>query len=737
MESMSKQPSVYMSVKALVEDMRLRDAIKLLEGRLNASDWKARDRLERAEGIYSLLVDYFALGADDSSRQSQLDSLCGELLDIAMSVSRGDGMSARPSSDYAVAGVSASSTAGINELWRKWRGLASKSQLVESCGGYDADLRRALERAERDIFNGIWVRYPMAKRDVDDIMDIMADADGSAGVKMMIVSAVMLGELEYHDSARLELLYDIYAAGMGADIAARSFAGLILSLSRWGDRIILPRRLRDKLMLSGDTDVTRRRFRETVAALLRTRDTDRINDKMKREVLPELMKLQPAIIKRLKDVTSDFDPSNLDENPEWEEMMRKSGLEDKLRELSEMQTEGADVMMMAFSNLKSFAFFREVQNWFRPFDIRNTAVNDAAGNIPAVFGSVLDSEGIMCDSDKYSFALAYNQMPQAQRDVVANGLNEQLGQLAEELKAGIPRSSQADFGTRVTRALRDLYRFYRLYQRKADFSDPFEMEFSPWSWPVVGEWLDDDLRRLMAEFYFKRNRWSDALPLLRDVDRLCAGLDSQVLEKRGYAAQSLGLLSEALECYLKAQLTNPESRWLQKRIAQVYRLTGDFESAARIYKDLCVKEPDNLALAMHYGNTLFELGEMDTAAAVYYKVDFMKPGKLNARRALAWCELVRGNTEKSINVYESIEVERRVANDFMNLGHAYMVADRRADAARSYLEFASRVTKESVAGGGCLSWRAAMAEDAVTLESLGVPRQSVALMSEYVAGKLG
>lgn len=53
------------------------------------------------------------------------------------------------------------------------------------------------------------------------------------------------------------------------------------------------------------------------------------------------------------DETEDSD----DLNPEWENWIDKSGITDKLREMGELQMEGADVYMSTFSQLKQFPFF--------------------------------------------------------------------------------------------------------------------------------------------------------------------------------------------------------------------------------------------------------------------------------------------------------------------------------------------------------------------------------------------
>lgn len=43
-------------------------------------------------------------------------------------------------------------------------------------------------------------------------------------------------------------------------------------------------------------------------------------------------------------------------------------VEEYLHELGALQSEGADTYMSAFSQLKSYPFFRQAAHWFYPFD---------------------------------------------------------------------------------------------------------------------------------------------------------------------------------------------------------------------------------------------------------------------------------------------------------------------------------------------------------------------------------
>lgn len=55
-----------------------------------------------------------------------------------------------------------------------------------------------------------------------------------------------------------------------------------------------------------------------------------------------------------------------DRNPDWEQAFEQSGLGDKIREMNDLQLEGADVYMSTFAQLKGYPFFREPHNWFYP-----------------------------------------------------------------------------------------------------------------------------------------------------------------------------------------------------------------------------------------------------------------------------------------------------------------------------------------------------------------------------------
>lgn len=98
---------------------------------------------------------------------------------------------------------------------------------------------------------------------------------------------------------------------------------------------------------------------------------------MREEIIPEMIK-NVSKIKGMKLGLEETADEN-DRNPDWEQAFEKSGLGDKIREMNELQMEGADIYMSTFAQLKSGPFFGQLHNWFYPFDQLHSSVANLFG----------------------------------------------------------------------------------------------------------------------------------------------------------------------------------------------------------------------------------------------------------------------------------------------------------------------------------------------------------------------
>lgn len=81
--------------------------------------------------------------------------------------------------------------------------------------------------------------------------------------------------------------------------------------------------------------------------------------------------------------------------------------------------------MSTFSGLKSFPFFKEAANWFRPFNTEYTALNNVftQGDKDNNFKKLISLSHFLCNSDKYSFCLSLTQVPETQRGMMTSQFN--------------------------------------------------------------------------------------------------------------------------------------------------------------------------------------------------------------------------------------------------------------------------------------------------------------------------
>lgn len=722
-----KASASHKNVQALLQKNSLHEACKILSSLLSQqSDAKLNDLLKKQEETYKFLIHYFIRGYEDPTRRKMLDEITAALHFINDSILRN--VILVDSSDLY------SSTLRFEKIrkatfysrLKDYKEAHSMSLLTLEAGG-DFDSVRKADDALTALFSYVWTMFGSSSDDYKILVEAVKDNSLPFEFKAQMISALMLGNIAYFDRNGVNSLFDIFEADINQRISARALVAIVIIVSLHKERVKLDPKLNARISLWNDSVIIYRQLREVLLSILRARDTQRISSKMQNEVIPELMKLRPEIIKRLGKISESSDLESLEENPEWDEIINKNGLGDKLKELTDMQMDGGDVMMLAFSNLKSFPFFNSVSNWFLPFTNSNYDVIQALGTTGGVFSEILESEGIMCDSDKYSFIFSLSNMPEEQRKMVNSQMSAQLSQLKEALADRRLKSSLPEFDQETTRYVRDIYRFFKLFKRRQDFIDPFDTPLDFISLPAIGDILSDrEILNLVGEFYFKRGYYKESLPLLLRLDKYNSE-DYLLWEKIGYCYNSLGKLDKALEWYRKAELLNPDSNWLIKKIALCYRMMGNFTAAAEYYMKALEKDPENYNILINLANALLEIGKPKEALSHYYHADYIKPDRANTWRGIAWSELLCGNEEKSLDYYKRItSLTDKTATDFLNMGHVYFLLKRYQDAVEAY--------KNSVMfdGFGIEKLEESIEEDLLVIEKAGGNPDDLKLLIEEV-----
>lgn len=718
---------LYNKINSLLCARRLHESFSLLVPEITSQAEPALlDLLKRQEDTYKYMLHYLVEGFADEGRERMLSEIVATLFFINDSLLRNKTIIDSPDIYSSTLRFERIRKVSLASRLSDYRKAESMAILAKEAGG-QIQIRKDADDKLLALFSYIWTMFGASSDDYKSLSEAVKDPDMPFQFKSQVISALMLGCLRFFDRKAVECLLDIYDSDPGPKLSARILVALVFIMQTHPKRIENDPVLYARLSLWEDSIIIYRQLREVVMSIIRSHDTERISNKMQNEVFPELMKLRPEILNKLKNVSENSDLEMLDTNPEWEELLNKNGLGDKLKELTEMQMEGGDIMMMAFSNLKSFPFFNSVANWFLPFFSEHNEIASPTLESAGMFNDILDMEGVMCDSDKFSFAFSLNSMPQSQRKMVAERMGSQMAQFKEAMADKKLKSSVPEFDNEVTRYVRDIYRFFKLFRKKEDFTDPFEKPFDFSSVPVIRDILSDsEILNLVGEFYFKRGYYGEALPLLSklaDDNRE----DSLLWEKIGYCYNASGNLEEAMKWYKRAELVHPDSKWLLKKIALCSRMLNKFDQAAQYYAKALESDPDNYHLLMSAGHCMLESGNPIGAVADYYHADYVRPGKTSTWRAIAWGELLSGDAKKSLEYYSRIlEKDDSTAMDHLNSGHANYVMGNLKEAAECYKRSARHT------GFGIKGLEKAIAEDMPELEKLGVKPTEFNLLIEKV-----
>lgn len=675
-------------VAGFIDKRRLRDAITEIKGQAKRRlAWEIEDRIKQVEQNYAYMLRYLTEGASDPDRQDVYDTLVAEiyglldsLINYLESVDNSSLYYNRIRYEKKFPTVDK-----LGKLLKEYSILNDKlslfSLVTDATNNEEEKANRSkLEHVQSDIFNFIWTKPYLNSEERGQILETIDNKGLSPSMKQHIISALTLGLMQQYDRSKLDILIRTYLSGATMPVTSAALVGMLFGLWKYRHRP-LTKKITDLLLTAKDKETWSSDLRTAFTEMIRARDTERINKKMRDELMPRMSKLSPDILDKMRKTNiNPIDAASLQENPEWQEMLDKNGITDQLKEMMEIQMEGGDVMMSTFSHLKNFPFFSDISNWFLPFDRNHSAVVESMEELD-IMGDMMENAQMLCDSDKYSFMMMLKSVPKSQKKMMVEQMKSQSDAIYETMNA---MTTKEDRRLTVNSYMQNIYRFYKLFGRKAEFFDPFDSGINLISVSALSDdFRDTEMLRVVAEFYFKLNYMKEALDVYRHLERFEAG-DASRYQKMGYCHERLREYEKAIEYYQKAELLDTSSPWTVRRLATCYRVLGRHKEAKRYYKELSEMLPEDLGAAMLYGQSLLENGEYNDALHEFYKVEYLDEKTNKAWRPLAWTLFLTGDIEAAQRYYKKISLDNPTANDYLNIGHVALATGNMREAVNAY-----------------------------------------------------
>lgn len=722
-------------VLSYITNGRLKEAIEILKEDIDElQDWSLRTRFNQMETSYKYMLEYLREGTPDPTREDIYKKLTGEcvLLNDLISIAR------QTEHSTTVFCQNRRKYKNLEELEKVYDALCNCTEKIELASimngneGCNTETEEEHERLLNTLFQMIWCSTNWRKSDAELIAKIIEDVALSRNDRAIVISATTMSLLKCFEPIKAKVLIKATTSD-DMLLAVRATIGIIIALQENHNKIGYYPELIAAIESMHDDERTKRYAKNAQIQLLLCRETAKIDRKMREEIIPAMLK-NPNINK--DKIGIDIIAENIgdeDKNPEWEKWLKSNNIKKNIEQMSAWQSEGADLYMSTFSQLKKFPFFGEMKNWLRPFSPNIPAIAkalpDGFMNKNSMLKNIFTSS-VFCNSDKFSFCLTFQSIPK-----------EQISMLTEEMfdydndnsNYGIPaRKPSTEEEQNISNMyIQDLYRFFKLSDFRREFHDPFSTSLNLLENEYLAPLVSSPTTVLrIFNHLTNKGYYSEAINVgeIYEINAIKEDRESAALfyQELGYCLQKEKRYKEALNRYDFADIMKGDDVWTLLHIAQCHRMLNNFGDALKYYNAAENITPDSLPLLRQIGECFVSAERYDEAFTRFFKLEYLSPNNINALRAIAWCSFLTNRDKQARSYYQKIMNTSEVTFiDYMNAAHVEWIANDNKRATELY-------GKAKELCGNDEKFLIAFNKDCPTLEQRGLKPHELNLLRDII-----
>lgn len=711
------------------------DLISKLVNELGRAD--LNDELVRLRMSYTFMLKYLEQGVMDPQRNDILSNIRHSL--YTLNDQCYIGLLERTSPEVFYVRRRELGATPLVSIVEQYREALKELSLIQSTTAEQVENRAILSRLqeaealETMLFNKIWSSYPLSPDDAGTLKLCINGDILPVHTRCLLISALFVGLMKFYDETKLLILLEVYSMSDEPQIQLRALTCAMLTMLSHKRSTALSKAMSSRIAAMLDIPEFKNDVWSIQVQLARSRNTENVKNRVKEDLIPNIMKMRPDIIDKLKDKdTQIIDLSDIEANPEWQDWLDQSGITRKIEEFNAMQLEGSDVFIATFSHLKTFPFFKTLSNWFLPFYPAHSAVLENLGAGKLGLAEVVQHAPYLCNSDKYSFCLSLGALPESQRSMMSAQLEEQNAALNEARQAELPDTRKQRVNI-INAFIQDLYRFFKLFSRRREFIAVMDNKGLDMTdcLPLSSVTRDAHVLELLGALYFKNGFYDDAIHCFIRLEGMDDVSDDHIYQKIGFAYQNAGKPEQALTYYKRYELLHENDAWNIRHMAACYRAIGKLDKALDYYRQAEAINPDNVSLTLTIGHVLLEMSRTNDALQQYFKADLMPNAKHRAWRPIAWCSFLMNDYDRAIEYYDRIiEEDKPSSQDMLNCGHVLLCQGKTQQAIETYRK------SLKLMNGDILKFRTAFKDDAMELRLHGVSAVDQALVPDAVCTTL-
>ena len=655
-------------INSLIEK-RLTNAIEYLDQLYERPSLIGYGEFETIKADYLLMVDYMRRGFADNQRESLYLTLLQRLYRVAANLEiswRCKNISAWINAFHVADRLNTS-----HDFIRTVLETFVSDVAMLSLQPEEVRIQKSTELYERHqlfinrLFNALWTSCQWTDDDCQFYTDLLLSPTVVSSDQQVLISAISLSAMNQFDINKFKTLTNIYQRATDEHVRQRALVGWVLSIFEGMD--IFPEQEIIIRKICDNPAFTRELLTLQIQSFY-SKDAEKDNDKIQRDIMPDIMRNSNLTIDRIGIIEKEEDAVENILNQDADEK-RMEQLEEKVRKMADMHKQGSDIYFGGFSHMKRFPFFNDMINWFTPFYLEHPSLCSVSSKLgDTMFLNALMERSNFCESDKYSFTFAIEQIADQLPNNIKNVIN------SDAAFGSLVQSDDKEDAFSIRRTyLQDLYRFFRLYDKAGDFINPFEdngkgdfiSDSFFFTYKCFEESGLDDVKLRLAMHLYKHQKTMELAELLTTFQ----SSDPRFSILIGYTNINLGKADAAYKYFDDALIADPDNRWALKGKARAALINEDYDLAEEVYGLLLNLEPGHKGYTMKRCVALLKMGKFSEVREELFRLDYQYPDDMNVKRLLAWAMLSDDNLEKASQLYDTLLSECPVHEDYINAGY--------------------------------------------------------------------
>jgi len=639
---------------------------------------QSKEILDTLKQEYQLMAGYWEQGVKDPQRETQYQRLLQRTYMLCANISIHRHLQ---NSSYLLSLHSQARQSGFNwtlgAIRQEMEGFVSDVAMLElepeaQRGEKSAQIYLHHHQYMNTLFNYVLTSSVWTDTVGEGMETILLSPTIDSCDQQLLVSAITLALMNRFDLVKFRLLINVYLHSQDEAVRQRALVGWVMGIDDDFLRVFPEqyKLISDVLQQEGNCQELTELQIQLIYSFRSEEDTNKIRD----EIIPDILnnsklKITPNGIKEEEDTLEDVLHPEADEE-------RMARLEENAQRMMDMQKQGIDIYFGGFSQMKRFPFFYDISNWLVPFylkhpDIANFVNNPEGGR----FLETIVAKGPFCDSDKYSFVIAFHQTLSSIPESMRNLLKKNEFVWSSDIASSVEDDSPAYIRRMY---LMNLYRFFRLFPNRSALCNPFDTSKDEMGMCLFmtsrlfsGTRLEQHKREVVA-LLLKSGMRQTAMRLLKTFPH-------ELRDVRYYLWK--GDYNRALEL-------DPDNERALLSMARNSFDMGIYAEALDCYDHLLTLHPDKDSYLLSKAICLVQMDEHDEAQQLLFQLNYKSPDNDTIRRALAWSLTCGGKLQQADSYYRQLTSgDHVVFEDYLNYGYCLWLQGHIREAADNFSKY--------------------------------------------------